>query len=109
LSVCVDIVAVDITCFAAGCFFWRSYHAPRCRIGAIAMDLSAKAGIPGRFPVRTRDGKASAVGAVRGEADEAVRRSDVEIWIKQMGAAGLAPGTIRTRYVNVRPAVPRRR
>ena len=31
-----------------------------------------------------------------------VRRSDVETWIKQMNAAGLAPGTIKTRYVNVR-------
>ncbi|MFH5824359.1 tyrosine-type recombinase/integrase [Georgenia sp. AZ-5] len=31
-----------------------------------------------------------------------VRRSDVEAWIKQMNAAGLAPGTIKTRYVNVR-------
>jgi integrase len=26
----------------------------------------------------------------------------VETWIKQMNAAGLAPGTIKTRYVNVR-------
>jgi len=31
-----------------------------------------------------------------------VRRSDIETWIKQMNAAGLAPGTIKTRYVNVR-------
>ena len=31
-----------------------------------------------------------------------VRRSEVETWIKQMDAAGLAPGTIKTRYVNVR-------
>ena len=31
-----------------------------------------------------------------------VRRSEVETWIKQMEAAGLAPGTIKTRYVNVR-------
>jgi integrase len=31
-----------------------------------------------------------------------VRRSDVEGWIKSMDAAGLAPGTIKTRYVNVR-------
>lgn len=31
-----------------------------------------------------------------------VRRSDVETWIKQMSASGLAPGTIKTRYVNVR-------
>ncbi|GAA1936287.1 tyrosine-type recombinase/integrase [Nocardioides hwasunensis] len=31
-----------------------------------------------------------------------VRHSDVETWIKQMHAAGLAPGTIKTRYVNVR-------
>lgn len=31
-----------------------------------------------------------------------VRRSDIEAWIKQMNAAGLAPGTIKTRYVNVR-------
>jgi integrase len=30
------------------------------------------------------------------------RRSDVETRIKQMNAAGLAPGTIKTRYVNVR-------
>lgn len=45
-----------------------------------------------------------------------VRRSDVEVWIKSMDAAGLAPGTIKTRYVNVRSVfrertvgVPRRR
>jgi len=31
-----------------------------------------------------------------------VRRSDIESWIKSMDAAGLAPGTIKTRYVNVR-------
>jgi integrase len=31
-----------------------------------------------------------------------VRHSDIETWIKQMDAAGLAPGTIKTRYVNVR-------
>lgn len=31
-----------------------------------------------------------------------VRCSDVEAWIKQMNAAGLAPGTIKTRCVNVR-------
>ncbi len=31
-----------------------------------------------------------------------VRRSEVEAWIKSMHAAGLAPGTIKTRYVNVR-------
>jgi integrase len=31
-----------------------------------------------------------------------IRRSDVEAWIKAMDAAGLAPGTIKTRYVNVR-------
>lgn len=31
-----------------------------------------------------------------------VRRSDVETWVKQMNAAGLAPGTVKTRYVNVR-------
>lgn len=27
---------------------------------------------------------------------------DVETWVKQVNAAGLAPGTIKTRYVNVR-------
>lgn len=37
-----------------------------------------------------------------GKPMKQVRRSDVEIWIKQMNAAGLAPGTIKTRYVNVR-------
>lgn len=31
-----------------------------------------------------------------------VRRSEVEAWIKAMDTAGLAPGTIKTRYVNVR-------
>ena len=31
-----------------------------------------------------------------------IRRSDVEVWIKSMDAAGHAPGTIKTRYVNVR-------
>lgn len=33
-----------------------------------------------------------------------IRRSDVEVWIKSLDAAGLAPGTIKTRYVNVRSA-----
>src|SRR5680860_996013 len=37
-----------------------------------------------------------------GKPMKQVRRSEVEIWIKQMDAAGLAPGTIKTRYVNVR-------
>ena len=37
-----------------------------------------------------------------GKPMKQVRRSDVETWIKQMNAAGLAPGTIKTRYVNVR-------
>jgi integrase len=37
-----------------------------------------------------------------GKPMKQVRRSDVETWIKQMDAAGLAPGTIKTRYVNVR-------
>jgi integrase len=37
-----------------------------------------------------------------GQPMKQVRHSDVEIWIKQMDAAGLAPGTIKTRYVNVR-------
>lgn len=37
-----------------------------------------------------------------GTSMKQVRRSDVEAWIKQMDAAGLAPGTIKTRYVNVR-------
>ncbi len=31
-----------------------------------------------------------------------IRSSDIESWIKRMDAAGLAPGTIKTRYVNVR-------
>jgi integrase len=31
-----------------------------------------------------------------------VRRSDVEAWVKSMHASGLGPGTIKTRYVNVR-------
>jgi integrase len=31
-----------------------------------------------------------------------IRRGDVEVWIKSMDAAGLAPGTVKTRYVNVR-------
>ena len=31
-----------------------------------------------------------------------IRRSEVEVWIKSMDDAGLAPGTIKTRYVNVR-------
>jgi integrase len=31
-----------------------------------------------------------------------IRRADVEVWIKSMDLAGLAPGTIKTRYVNVR-------
>jgi len=37
-----------------------------------------------------------------GTSMKQVRRSDVESWIKSMDAAGLAPGTIKTRYVNVR-------
>jgi integrase len=37
-----------------------------------------------------------------GKPMKQVRHSDVETWIKQMDAAGLAPGTIKTRYVNVR-------
>ncbi|WP_448071303.1 tyrosine-type recombinase/integrase [Georgenia yuyongxinii] len=37
-----------------------------------------------------------------GKPIKQVRRSDVEAWVKQMNAAGLAPGTIKTRYVNVR-------
>ena len=37
-----------------------------------------------------------------GKPMKQVRRSEVETWIKQMDAAGLAPGTIRTRFVNVR-------
>lgn len=37
-----------------------------------------------------------------GKPMKQVRRSDVETWIKQMDAAGLASGTIKTRYVNVR-------
>lgn len=31
-----------------------------------------------------------------------VRRADIESWIKTMDEAGLAPGTIKTRYVNIR-------
>ena len=31
-----------------------------------------------------------------------IRRADVEAWIKQMHSNGLAPSTIKTRYVNVR-------
>ena len=37
-----------------------------------------------------------------GKPMKQVRRSDVETWIKQMDAAALAHGTIKTRYVNVR-------
>lgn len=37
-----------------------------------------------------------------GKPMKQVRGSDVEAWIKQMDAGGLAPGTIRTRYINVR-------
>ncbi|WP_152815373.1 tyrosine-type recombinase/integrase [Georgenia subflava] len=37
-----------------------------------------------------------------GKPIKEVRRSDVEAWIKQMNAASLAPGTIKTRCVNVR-------
>jgi integrase len=33
---------------------------------------------------------------------KAIRRSHIETWIKKMDAAGLAPGTITTRYNNVR-------
>jgi hypothetical protein len=40
--------------------------------------------------------------AINGIGPKQVRRSEVETWIKQMDAAGLAPGTIKTRYVNVR-------
>jgi len=37
-----------------------------------------------------------------GKQMKVIRRSDVEAWIKSMDTAGLAPGTIKTRYVNVR-------
>jgi len=37
-----------------------------------------------------------------GQPMKLIRRSDVEAWIKSMDTAGLAPGTIKTRYVNVR-------
>lgn len=37
-----------------------------------------------------------------GKPIKQVRRADVETWVKQMVAAGLAPGTVKTRYVNVR-------
>lgn len=37
-----------------------------------------------------------------GKAIRQVRRSDIETWVKAMDTAGLAPGTIKTRYVNVR-------
>src|SRR5687767_3333993 len=37
-----------------------------------------------------------------GKPMKVIRRSDVEAWIKSMDTAGLAPGTIKTRYVNVR-------
>jgi integrase len=33
---------------------------------------------------------------------KSIRRSHVEAWVKQMDAAGLAPGTIKTRFNNVR-------
>ena len=32
----------------------------------------------------------------------AIRRSHIEAWVKKMDAAGLAPGTVCTRYNNVR-------
>ena len=38
----------------------------------------------------------------RDRAIRQVRRSDIEAWIKAMDVSGLAPGTIKTRYVNVR-------
>ncbi|UUZ60213.1 tyrosine-type recombinase/integrase [Nocardioides sp. B-3] len=37
-----------------------------------------------------------------GKPMKLIRRSEVEAWIKSMDEAGLAPGTIKTRYVNVR-------
>lgn len=33
---------------------------------------------------------------------KSIRRSHVESWVKRMDAAGLAPGTIKTRFNNVR-------
>jgi hypothetical protein len=33
---------------------------------------------------------------------KAIRRSDIEAWVKTMNAAGLAPGTVATRVNNVR-------
>lgn len=35
---------------------------------------------------------------------KSIRRSQVEAWVKGMNAAGLAPGTIKTRFNNVRSA-----
>src|ERR1700754_3083784 len=35
---------------------------------------------------------------------KAIRRSHIETWVKSMNAAGLAPGTVTTRYNNVRAA-----
>ncbi len=34
----------------------------------------------------------------------AIRRSHIETWVKKMSADGLAPGTIKTRYNNLRTA-----
>ena len=33
---------------------------------------------------------------------KSIRRSHIEVWVKRMDAAGLAPGTIKTRFSNVR-------
>jgi hypothetical protein len=33
---------------------------------------------------------------------KSIRRSHIEAWVKRMDAAGLAPGTIKTRFNNVR-------
>ena len=38
----------------------------------------------------------------RGTALTEIGRRDVETWVKSMDVSGLAPGTVKTRYVNVR-------
>ena len=70
---------------------WKSQSPTRRRHGRVrgtldAMTLAAQSVTFGDLPMR------------------AIRRSHIEAWVKKMHADGLAPGTVTTRYNNVRTA-----
>lgn len=73
------------------------------RSGHVRGVLRRMVGPPGLGPGhRAGDVAGGKIRALRGEADEADPAIRRRTWIKQMNAAGLAPGTIKTRHVNVR-------